>query len=51
MSVILVFLQPELTRMKVDIVCDNESANVIVDNPSSASRCKHIDVKHYSIRG
>ena len=42
---VLVFLQPDLTRMRVDIFGDNEGAKAIADNPSSASRSKHIDVK------
>ena len=35
----------------MDIFGDNEGAKVIADNPSSASRSKHIDVKLHSIRG
>ena len=45
MRAMLVFLQPELTGMRVDIFGDNEGAKAIVDNPSSASRSKHIDGK------
>ena len=37
--------------MRVDIFGDNEGAKAIADNPSSASRSKHIDVKLYFIRG
>ena len=48
---VLVFLQPELSGMQVDIFGDNEGAKAIADNPSSASRSKHIDVKLHSIRG
>ena len=47
----LVFLQPELSGMRVDIFGDNEDAKAIADNPSSASRSKHIDVKLHFIRG
>ena len=39
------------SSMRVAIFGDNESAKVIVDNPSSASRSKHIDVKLNFIRG
>ena len=46
-----VFLQPGLSGMRVDIFGDNESAKAIADNPSSASRSKHIYVKLHFIRG
>ena len=42
---VLVFLQPELTGMRVDVFGDNEGAEVIVYNPSSASRSKETNVK------
>ena len=48
---VLAFFQPELSGMRVDIFGDNEGAKVIADNPSSASRSKHIDVKLHFIRG
>ena len=48
---VLVFLQPELSGMRVDIFGDNEGAKAIADNPSSASRSKPIDVKLHFIRG
>ena len=47
----LVFLQPELTGMRIDIFGDNKGAKAIAYNPSSASRSKHIDVKLHFIRG
>ena len=37
--------------MWVDIVGDNEGAKVFTDNPSCASRSKHIDGKLHFIRG
>ena len=37
--------------MGVDVFGDNEGAKAIADNPSSASRSKHIDVKLKFIRG
>ena len=37
--------------MRVGIFGDNEGAKAIVDNPSSASRSKHINVKLPFIRG
>ena len=46
-----VFLQLGLSGMRVDIFGDNESAKAITDNPSSASRSKHIYVKLDFIRG
>ena len=48
---VLVFLQPDLAGMKVESVGDKEGAKAIADNPSSASRSKHIDVKLHFIRG
>ena len=48
---VLVFLLPELCGMRVDIFGDNEGGKVIADNPSRASRSKHIDVKLHFIRG
>ena len=47
---VLVFLLPELCGMRVDIFGDNEGGKVIADNPSRASRSKHIDVKLHFIR-
>ena len=44
-SILLVFLQPELTRMRVYDFGDNEEAKAIADTPGSPSRSKHIDVK------
>ena len=51
MSAVVVFLQPELAGMRVDVFGDNEGVKAIVNNPSSASRSKHIDVKLHFIRG
>ena len=48
---VLVFLQPELSGMRVDIFGDKEGAKAIADNSSSASRSKHIAVKLHFIRG
>ena len=48
---VFVLLQPELRGMRVDIFGNNEGAEAIADNPSSASRSKHIDVKLHFIRG
>ena len=50
MRAVLVFLQPELTGIRVYVFGDNEGAKAIVNNPSSASRSKHIDVKLHFIR-
>ena len=47
----MVFLQPELSGMRVDIFGDNEGTKAIADNPSSASRSRHINVKLHFIRG
>ena len=52
MRAVLVFLQPELTGMTVDVFGDNEGAKkAIANSPSSAFRSKHIDVKLHFIRG
>ena len=48
---VLVFLQPDLTGIRVDVFGENEGAKAIANNPSSASRSKHIDVKLHFIRG
>ena len=48
---VLVFLQPDLSGMRVDVFGDNEGAKAVADDPSSASRSKHIDVKLHFIRG
>ena len=48
---VLVFLQPELSGMRVDIFGDNEGSKAISDNPTNASRSKYIDVKLHFIRG
>ena len=42
---VLVFLQPELTGMRVDVFGDNKGAEAIADTLSSASGSKHIEVK------
>ena len=51
MRAVLVFLQPQLAWMCIDIFGDNEGAMAIANNPSSASRSKHIDVKFHFIQG
>ena len=48
---VLVSLQRELSGVRVDMFGDNEGAKAIADNPNSASRSKHIDVKLPFIRG
>ena len=50
-AVLVLFLQPDLTGMRMEIFGDNEGAKAIADNLSSASRSKHIDVKLHFIRG
>ena len=51
MRAVLVFLQPELTGVRVDIFGDNEGAKAIADSPSSASRSKHTEVMLHVVRG
>ena len=36
---------------KVPLLCDNESAIKLTNNPVQHARTKHIDVCHYFIRG
>ena len=48
---VLVFLQHDLTGMRVDVFGDNEGAKTIANNLSRAYRSKHIDVKLHFIRG
>jgi hypothetical protein len=35
---------------KVPLICDNESAIHLADNPSEHSRTKHIDIRHQFLR-
>jgi hypothetical protein len=35
---------------KVTLLCDNESAICMVDNPVEHSRTKHIDIRHHFLR-
>jgi hypothetical protein len=35
---------------KVPLLCDNESAIRIADNPIDHSRTKHIDIRHHFLR-
>ena len=49
---ILAYLQPQLAGMMcIDIFGDNEGSMAIANNPSSAPRSKHIDVKFNFIQG
>jgi hypothetical protein len=36
---------------KVPLLCDNESAVKIANNPVQHSRTKHIDIRHHFLRG
>ena len=52
MRAVLIFLQPQLIGMRVDIFGDNEGARGIANNPPSGAprSSKHIDVKlHVSL--
>ena len=51
MRAVLVFLQPDLTGLRMEIFGDNEGATAIADNPSSASRSRYTGVKLHFIRG
>jgi hypothetical protein len=35
---------------KVPLLCDNESATRLVDNPVEHNRTKHIDIRHHFLR-
>ena len=35
---------------KIPLLCDNESAIKLVNNPVSQSRTKHIDIRHHFLR-
>jgi hypothetical protein len=35
---------------KVSLLCDNDSAIRLADNPSEHSRTKHIDIRHHLLR-
>ena len=51
MRAVSIFLQPKLSGMRIYFPGNNEGAEAVADNPSSASRSKHIDVNLYFIRG
>jgi hypothetical protein len=36
---------------KVPLLCDNESAIRMADNPVEHSRTKHIDIQHHFLKG
>ena len=36
---------------KIPLLCDNESAIKLTNNPISHSRTKHIDIRHHFLRG
>jgi hypothetical protein len=38
------------TLSKVPLLCDNESAICLADNPVEHSRTKHIDIQHHFLR-
>jgi hypothetical protein len=38
------------TLSKVPLLCDNESAIHMADNPIEHSRTKHIDIRHHFLR-
>jgi hypothetical protein len=38
------------TLSKVPLLCDNESAIRLTDNPIEHSRTKHIDIRHHFLR-
>jgi hypothetical protein len=35
---------------KIPLLCDNESAIMLANNPVSHSRTKHIDIRHHFLR-
>ena len=48
---ISVFLQQELSGVRVGIFGDNKGSKAILYNPGSAWKSNHIDVRLYFIRG
>ena len=50
MRAMLVFLHPQLIGVKTDVFGDGEGAKAMAQNPRSASKKKHINVKLYFIR-
>ena len=50
MRAMLVFLQPQLIGVITDVFGDGEGAKAMAQNPRSASKKKHINVKLYFIR-
>ena len=47
---VLAFLQPQLVRRITHLLENNQGAIAIVENPISAGRTKHIDVRYHFIR-
>ena len=44
------FLQPQISGRTVDVFEDNQGAIALAENPMSAGRTKHIDVRYHFIR-
>jgi hypothetical protein len=40
----------EIKFKKVSLLCDNESAVKLINNPVQHARTKHIDIRHHFIR-
>ena len=47
---VLEFLQPQISGRTVDVFEDNQGAIALAENPMSAGRTKHIDVRYHFIR-
>ena len=43
-------LDYDVVLEKVPLLCDNESAVKLANNPIQHSRTKHIDIRHYILR-
>ena len=48
---ILFLLQRQLAGIRIDVFVDNENPMALENNPSSASRSKHIHVNFHFIQG
>ena len=50
LSVAKTLLDYEVVLDKVPLLCDNESAVKLANNPVQHTRTKHIDIRHHFIR-
>ena len=50
MSTVLSFIVPKISGASIRVLDDNQGAKVLIENPLSSARSKHIDVCFHFIR-